>query len=57
MKHAFLITAYKDIPSLNRLIDRLSSDFYLYIHIDKKSSIRKSDIQKISMCLYIVVIQ
>jgi len=45
MKHAFLITAYKDIPSLNRLIDRLSSDFYLYIHIDKKSSIRKSDIQ------------
>lgn len=39
MKHAILITAYKDQDALIRLINQLKNDFYLYVHIDKKSNL------------------
>lgn len=35
-RQAFLITAYKDPSQLMRLIEKLK-DFYVYVHIDKKS--------------------
>lgn len=37
--HAILITAYKDKESLHRLVDRLKSDFLVYIHLDRKCNI------------------
>jgi hypothetical protein len=38
--HAVLITAYKDYPSLARLVERLDRDFFkVYIHIDSIGSI------------------
>jgi hypothetical protein len=38
--HAVLITAYKDYPSLARLVERLDCDFFkVYIHIDSIGSI------------------
>lgn len=36
MRQAILITAYKDIPHLKRIVDYFDSDFELFIHIDKK---------------------
>lgn len=36
MRQAILITAYKDIPHLERLVDYFDSDFEVFIHIDKK---------------------
>ena len=36
MKHAILITAYKDIDFINRIIDYFDEDFDFFIHIDKK---------------------
>lgn len=44
MDQAFIITAYKDVNTLNKLILRLIPDFYVFVHIDKKSQIKKSDI-------------
>jgi hypothetical protein len=38
--HAVLITAYKDFPSLARLVERLDRDFFrIYVHIDSIGSI------------------
>jgi hypothetical protein len=38
--HAVLITAYKDYPSLARLVERLDCDFFkVYVHIDSIGSI------------------
>jgi hypothetical protein len=38
--HAVLITAYKDYPSLARLVERLDSDFFkIYVHIDSIGTI------------------
>lgn len=42
MKHAILITAYKDIDSLMNLVNILGEEFNFYIHIDKKSKIDSS---------------
>lgn len=39
MKHAILITAYKDFEALEELIDKFDNSFNIYIHIDKKSKI------------------
>ena len=36
MRQAILITAYKDIRHLERLVDYFDSDFEIFIHIDKK---------------------
>jgi hypothetical protein len=47
--HAVLITAYKDYPSLSRLVKRLDRDFFkVYIHIDKRSSIGRSERDELS---------
>jgi len=40
--HAVLITAYKDFPSLARLVERLDRDFFkVYVHIDSIGSIER----------------
>ena len=36
MKQAILITAYRDIPMLKKLVDYFDDDFELFIHIDKR---------------------
>jgi len=41
---AILITAYKNIGHLNKLVDFFDGDFSIYIHIDKKSAISRDDI-------------
>ena len=41
--HAILITAYKDKESLHRLVDRLKSDFLVYIHLDRKCNIEPKE--------------
>ncbi len=45
---AILITAYKNYQHLEDLINFFDDGFNIYIHIDKKSSIPKDDIQKLS---------
>ncbi len=48
MKHAILVTAYKKVTHLIRLIEALNDDdFVFYIHIDKKSSIAEADIEHV----------
>lgn len=48
MKHAILVTAYKKVNQLIRLIEALNDDdFEFYIHIDKKSSIAEADIERL----------
>lgn len=44
MKHAILMTIYKDAPLVNRIITSYPLDFNIFIHIDKKSHIKESDI-------------
>ncbi|MBS7562850.1 hypothetical protein KHS38_00400 [Mucilaginibacter sp. Bleaf8] len=39
MRIAILILAHKNINQLKRLVSRLSEDFNIYIHIDKKSTL------------------
>lgn len=39
MKHALLITAYKNFEHLIDIINFYSKDIEIYIHIDKKSKI------------------
>ena len=39
MKHAILITAYKDLSYLLKLINSFDEDFNIYIHIDTKTII------------------
>lgn len=36
MRQAILITAYRDMPQLRRLVDWFDSDFELFIHLDKR---------------------
>lgn len=44
MKHAILMTVYKDVELINRLIDSYPDEFGVFIHIDKKAGIAVSDI-------------
>lgn len=44
MKHAILMTVYKDVALINRLIRLYNKDCIIYIHIDSKSSIAIEDI-------------
>ena len=39
MKHAILITAYKNFNHLLEIVEYFDNDFYLFIHIDKKIKI------------------
>ncbi len=45
MNQAILITAYKDICQLKRLINKMQ-DFFIYVHIDKKAKGLYSDLRK-----------
>ena len=46
--HAVLITAYKDYPSLLRLVRRLDPGFFkLFIHIDRKSRISEAEVHEL----------
>ena len=36
MRQAILITAYRDMPQLQRLIDYFDDDFELFVHLDKR---------------------
>lgn len=44
MRHALIITAYKDVEMLNSIIKATPKDYGIFIHIDRKSTIRLSDI-------------
>ncbi|MFT5859680.1 MAG: hypothetical protein ACI865_001784 [Flavobacteriaceae bacterium] len=45
MKHALLITAYKDFKQLAQLVNEFDENFNIYIHIDKKSKVNQKTIQ------------
>lgn len=47
MKHAILITAYKDFNALEQLVASFDSNFNIYIHIDKKSKVSDFTVQNI----------
>ncbi len=36
MRQAILITAYRDIPMLKKLVDYFDDDFELFVHVDKR---------------------
>lgn len=48
MKHALLITAYKDFAGLETLVNQFNDSFTIYIHIDKRSKINSNILQRIS---------
>jgi len=48
MKHAILITAYTSFEHLIHIIDTFDNNYTFYIHIDKKSSIAPSMMNKIT---------
>ena len=44
MNHCLLITAYKDVDSINRIIEYTPKEWGVYIHLDQKSHISPSQI-------------
>ena len=40
MRHCLIITAYRDLTILNRLIGRTPADWGVFVHLDRKSEIR-----------------
>lgn len=44
LKHAFLVTAYHDLPTLNRMVTKFSEYGDVLVHIDKRSNINPKDI-------------
>lgn len=46
MRHAILMTVYKDAELINFLLNKFYCDFDIYIHIDKKSSLTANQIIK-----------
>lgn len=44
MKHCVLMTVYKDPKLINHIIELAPNNFDFYVHIDKKSKIKKNDI-------------
>lgn len=44
MKHCLIITAYKDLPMLNRLIAATPADWGVFVHLDRKSPLRAGDV-------------
>jgi hypothetical protein len=47
MKHALLITAYKDFEQLDHLLKQFDENFNIYIHIDKKSKMENDVFEQI----------
>lgn len=50
MKHAILITAYKEFEYLYELVNMFDDDFNIYIHIDKKSYVNPLLLRLMSSC-------
>lgn len=48
MKQAVLITAYKNIPHLLRIMDHFDENFRFYIHVDKNSQLSQEEIRYLS---------
>ena len=46
MKHCILMTVYKDLDQINRIIDVAPANFDFFVHIDKKSKLKIKDISK-----------
>lgn len=46
LKHAILMTVYKDPVLINKLIDLYPDTFLIFIHIDLKSDVNENDIQR-----------
>lgn len=44
MKHCIIMTAYKDVGLINKIIESAPDNFDFYIHLDKKCQITPSDI-------------
>ena len=44
LKHTFLVTAYHDLPTLNRMVAKFSEYGDVLVHIDKRSDINPKDI-------------
>ena len=44
MKHCVIMTAYHDLPMINRVISKIPYDWDIYIHVDAKSEIKVCDI-------------
>ena len=44
MKHCLVITAYKDVRMLNRLIAATPEDWGIFVHLDRKSPVRAEDV-------------
>ena len=45
LKHVFLVTAYQDAPSLNKLVNKLLSYGRVLIHIDKNAALQVNDVE------------
>lgn len=54
MKQGILLTAYNEIDHLKKLINFFNDDFYIYIHMDKKSNISNEDIEAIQQSKQVV---
>lgn len=48
MKQAILITAYKNLPQLNDLLDSFDDNFVFYIHLDRKSNVSQTEINQLA---------
>ena len=46
MRHAILMTIYKDVELVNRILNSYPAEFGVFLHIDKKSPIALSDINQ-----------
>ena len=56
MKQGILITAYKNVIHLKKLINFFNDDFCFYIHIDKKSQIANDEIELIQNAKNVVFV-
>lgn len=46
MKHVIIMTAYKDVELINRIIRNVPNNWDVYVHVDKKSKLSPSMIDK-----------
>ena len=51
MNHCLIITAYKDIESLNLIISKTPNQWGIYIHLDKKSTVKVEEINNRAIVL------
>ena len=46
MKHIIIMTAYKDVALINRILGEVPDDWDAYVHIDEKSTISLSKLDQ-----------